>query len=148
MANSLRNYFLVYVFLLSFTTTNILSKEMNINNNNKINENKEIKYKERITSSFLNTKSDINNNLKIFAGSAEPKKESGFVAWIKNNKIAAICIGVAIIVVIALIIIIIFCSLKVCTKYNNLREQVNKVSFKDEDARPTNNTIDDDDLLI
>ena len=49
---------------------------------------------------------------------------------------------------IVFIIIAVVCSIKISKKYKDLKTQINKVSFKNDSLRPSNNTIDDDDLLV
>ena len=125
----LKNYYILLIFLLVFTISKssynhinskpISNLKKNNNNNNLVinkNENKSIKY-----ISFAESSSN----------------------WIENNKEILIVLGIIGVIVIILVIIIIVCLLKLKSKYNNLNEQVNKVSFKTDE----NNRDSVDDLL-
>ena len=124
----LKKYYIISVFFLSFIITKSLSKE----ENNIINNNK---------------KDALNNNYKSFANQ-EGNKENSLTEYIKDHLIFVIIIGVAFIVLIVLIIIAIIFSIKINKKYRDLKIQINKVSFKNDSLRPSNNTIEDDDLLV
>ena len=124
----LKNYYNLLIFLLVFTISKssynhinskpISNLKKNNNNNNLVinkNENKSIKY-------------------ISFAESPN---------WIESHLEILIALGIIGVIVIILVIIIIVCLLKLKSKYNNLNEQVNKVSFKTDE----NNRDSVDDLL-
>ena len=118
-----KKYFIILVFFLSFITSKSLKEENNLINNSQ-------------------------TNYKSFASSDNNNKDNGFIKLIKDNLAITIIVGVCFVILIVTIIIAIVCSIKIGQKYKDLKIQINKVSFKNDSLRPSNNTIDDDDLLV
>ena len=116
-----KKYFIILVFFLSFITSKSLKEEKNLINN-----------------SQTNYKSFVSNN----------NDDNGFIKLIKDNLVVTIIVGVCFVIMIVFIIIAVVCSIKISKKYKDLKTQINKVSFKTDSLRPSNNTIDDDDLLV
>ena len=116
-----KKYFIILAFFLSFITSKSLKDEKNLINN-----------------SQTNCKSFVSNN----------NDDNGFIKLIKDNLVVTIIVGVCFVIMIVFIIIAVVCSIKISKKYKDLKTQINKVSFKNDSLRPSNNTIDDDDLLV
>ena len=109
------------------------------------NKNKEFKYINKIIAKkFMISQNNTNYDYLNF--SEEEDDNDGLIDWIKDHKAATIILGVGTIVFIALIILVILCAIKMNKKIKSINNQINKISFKNDDLR--NSNIIEDDLLI
>ena len=137
---ALKKYFIILSLILSFTKSRLL---LNDNNQFYTFQTPKAIYKDYKTINQINK--NLTYNYKSFAGENKSSKNNAFIEWIKNNKEVAIGIGIGIFVFIVIIIVITIILVKLTRKLKDLRIQVNKISFAD-DNRASKES--DNDVLI
>ena len=132
----LKKYSIFLLFFLFFA----ISKSSDVHINSKLIS----KAKKNINNNIvINKKENESNKYKILA---ESTNDSWFIRLFNNYpEICILCI-IGIIIIIILVIIIIICLLKSKNKYQDLNEQINKVSFQTED-KLGRESLEDDELI-
>ena len=132
---------------LIFTKTEFVMNKKNLLSSSNINSLKNniiVSENENFqTPDFAFQENDIKNQSSNTTIPEKKDDNSGsFIEFFKNNKLFVILLGVAILLLIGVIIALIIFVVKFSRKMNDLRTQVNKVSFIDQ--RPSTDSDKDE----
>ena len=138
-----QNLIMILSLSLIFTKTELVMNKKNslsssLKNNIIVSKNENFQ-----TPDFAFQENDIKNQSSNTTIPEKKDDNSGsFIEFFKNNKLFVILLGVAILLLIGVIIALIIFVVKFSRKMNDLRTQVNKVSFIDQ--RPSTDSDKDE----
>ena len=138
-----QNLIIILSLSLIFTKTELVMNKKNslsssLKNNIIVSKNENFQ-----TPDFSFQENDIKNQSSNTTIPEKKDDNSGsFIEFFKNNKLFVILLGVAILLLIGVIIALIIFVVKFSRKMNDLRTQVNKVSFIDQ--RPSTDSDKDE----
>ena len=142
-----QNLIMILSLSLIFTKTEFVMNKKNLLSSSNINSLKNniiVSENENFqTPDFAFQENDIKNQSSNTTIPEKKDDNSGsFIEFFKNNKLFVILLGVAILLLIGVIIALIIFVVKFSRKMNDLRTQVNKVSFIDQ--RPSTDSDKDE----
>ena len=142
-----QNLIIILSLSLIFTKTELVMNKKNSLSSSNINSLKNniivSKNENFQTPDFSFQENDIKNQSSNTTIPEKKDDNSGsFIEFFKNNKLFVILLGVAVLLLIGVIIALIIFVVKFSRKMNDLRTQVNKVSFIDQ--RPSTDSDKDE----
>ena len=142
-----QNLIMILSLSLIFTKTEFVMNKKNLlssSNINSLKNNITVSKNENFqTPDFSFQENDIKNQSSNTTIPEKKDDNSGsFIEFFKNNKLFVILLGVAVLLLIGVIIALIIFVVKFSRKMNDLRTQVNKVSFIDQ--RPSTDSDKDE----
>ena len=142
-----QNLIMILSLSLIFTKTEFVMNKKNLLSSSNINSLKNniivSKNENFQTPDFSFQENDIKNQSSNTTIPEKKDDNSGsFIEFFKNNKLFVILLGVAVLLLIGVIIALIIFVVKFSRKMNDLRTQVNKVSFIDQ--RPSTDSDKDE----
>ena len=142
-----QNLIMILSLSLIFTKTEFVMNKKNLlssSNINSLENNIIVSENENFqTPDFAFQENDIKNQSSNTTIPEKKDDNSGsFIEFFKNNKLFVILLGVAVLLLIGVIIALIIFVVKFSRKMNDLRTQVNKVSFIDQ--RPSTDSDKDE----
>ena len=142
-----QNLIMILSLSLIFTKTEFVMNKKNLLSSSNINSLKNniiVSENENFqTPDFAFQENDIKNQSSNTTIPEKKDDNSGsFIEFFKNNKLFVILLGVAVLLLIGVIIALIIFVVKFSRKMNDLRTQVNKVSFIDQ--RPSTDSDKDE----